>query len=152
MGRCVASLVALSVAFRVCASALGEAQAGEPMAVNVDYTVPVYSAKDVAVLAQGGAASEAGLHAKSSLRAGYLSDLPFAALSTDAGAGGAGSRKTVVTVHVPSPAGAAAALVADARAGAALLEQLAKAQDSQEQRFLDAAGGLTARVRHAGGA
>ena len=150
MGRCGASLVALCVAFRACASALGETQAGEPMSVNVDYTVPVFGAKDAAVLAQRGAVLDARLRAKSSLRSSHLSDSPFAALSVDASAGGMGS--AVVTVHVPSPAGAAAALVADARADAALLGQLAKAQDSQEQRFLGEVRKVAAQLRHAGGA
>ena len=46
------------------------------------------------------------------------------------------SQDTEVTVHVPSPVGTATTLLATARADVALLEQLAQAQDLQEQHFL----------------
>ena len=152
MGRRRASLVALCFAFCVCATALGETQAGEPIALNVDYTVPVYGAKDAAELAQRAVALEAGLRAKPSLRSSHLPGSAFAALSMDKHAGGANSGDTVVTVHVPSPANAATALVADARGDATILEQLANAQDSQEQRFLSEIRKVTAQFRHADGA
>ena len=152
MCRRCASLVALCLAFCVCATALGETQAGEPIALNVDYTVPVYGAKDAAELAQRAVALEAGLRAKPSLRASNLPESPFAALSMDNDGGGMGSRDTVVTLHVPSPANGATKSVADAKADAALLGQLANAQDSQEQRFLGELRKLSAEFRHSGGA
>ena len=62
------------------------------------------------------------------------------------------SQGTAVTVHVPSPSGTAAALLADARADAAFLEQLAKAQDLQEQRFLSDVGKATVQLHGVAGA
>ena len=152
MGRRCASLVAPCVVFCFCATALGETQAGEPLALNVDYMVPVYGARVAAMLARRAAAFESGLRAKPSLRSSRLPGSAFAALSMDKHAGGANSGDTVVTVHVPSPANAATALVADARGDATILEQLANAQGSQEQRFLSEIRKVTAQFRHADGA
>ena len=152
MGRRRASLVALCVAFCLCATAMGETQAGEPIALNVDYMVPAYGAKDAAMLAQRALALGAGLRAKPSLRASILPESHFAALSMDKYDGGESSRDTVVTVHVPSPANAATRLVADAKADAAMLKRLANAQDSQEQRFLSEFQKVSAELRHVSGA
>ena len=82
MSRVSAFLAALCFAFGARAIGLGESQAGEPMAVNVDYTVPAYGVRDVQSLAQRGASSTAQVHAKSlqSPRV-LLGDAPFAALS-----------------------------------------------------------------------
>ena len=137
MGLFSAFLAASCVAFGARAIGLGEAQAGEPMAVNVEYTVPVYGVRDVPSLEQRVAASGGKLHAKSPLSSRVpLAEAPFAALSESRVGRAEGSPDTVVTVHVPSPTGAATTLVANARADAAVLGQLAEAQDKQEQRFL----------------
>ena len=154
MVRCWVSFIVLYVSSRACAAGLGATQAGEPMAVNVDYDVPVYGARDAAMRVQRGVDLEAKLRATSSLRAvsglSRRSDLPFSAFSTRAGERDATSQGTVVTVHVPSPVGAAATLLADARADATVLEQLAKAQDLQEQRFLGEVRTVTLASRSAG--
>ena len=152
MARFSAFIAASCVAYGVRAIGLGEAQASEPMAVNVEYTVPVYGAKDVLSLAQRGAASGAKLQAKSLLSSrAPLAEASFAALSDGRVGGGKGSADTIVTVHVPSPIGVASTLVANARADAAVLGQIAEAQDKQEQRFLSEFGKLTTQLRPQGG-
>ena len=152
MSRLSAFLSALCFAFCANAIGLGESQAGEPMTVNVEYTVPVYGAKDVQSLAQRGAASSSKLHAKSMLSSKQsLAEAPFAALSEGRGVRGKSSSDTIVTVHVPSPAGAATTLIENARADASVLGQLAEAQDKQEQRFLSEIGKVTAQLRTQGG-
>ena len=156
MCRVFVAFLAFCVASRVCAAGLGAAQAGEPIALNVEYDVPVYGAKDAAVHVQRGLDLEAKLRAKSSLRAaagmGRARGLPFSALSMRAGEGDKGSHGTEVTVHIPSPTGAATTLLADVRADARMLEQLAQAQDLQEQRFLDEVGKATSQLLHNGDA
>ena len=152
MCRFSAILCALSCVFCANAIGLGESQAGEPMTVNVEYTVPAYGAKDVQSLAQRGVASSTKLHAKSVLSSRVpLAEAPFAALSEGRGARGKSSSDTIVTVHVPSPAGVETTLVANARADAAVLGQLAEAQDKQEQRFLHEVGKVTTQLRTQGG-
>ena len=138
MGRGIVSFIALCAASRVCALAMDAAQAGEPMTLNVDYDVPVYGEKDVAMRVQRNLDLEAKLRAKSSLRAtaGHIRDLPFSAFAARNRGRGMASQDTEVTVHVPSPAGTATTLLATARADVALLEQLAQAQDLQEQHLL----------------
>ena len=152
MGRFSAFVAALCFAFCVDAVALGESQAGEPMAVNVEYTVPVYSVKDVQSLTQRGALSGAHLHAKSLLSSsGLPQNAPFSALSEGRAGRGESSPDTIVTVHVPSPSSAATTLLANARADAAVLGQLAEAQDKQDQRFLSEVGWVSTQLRARGG-
>ena len=156
MGRGCVSFILLCVAFRAGAVAMGATQAGEPIAVNVEYDVPAFGAKDAAVRAQLGADFDAKLVTKSSLRAGaglgHRSGSPFSALALSAKDGDVAAQGTVVTVHVPSPSATAATLLAHARADAAFLEQLAKAQDLQEQRFLSDVGKATIQLHGVAGA
>ena len=156
MGRGCVSFILLCGAFRASAVGIGASQAGEPIAVNVEYDVPEFGAKDAAVRAQLGTDVDAKLRTKSSLRAGtglgHRSISPFSAFAMSANDEAAASQGTVVTVHVPSPSGAAVTLLADARADATLLEQLAKAQDLQEQRFLSDVGKATVQLRGVAGA
>ena len=151
----VVSFAAFYVAF-AGAAGLGATQAGEPMALNVDYDVPVYAAEDAAAYAQRGLDLEAKLQAKSSLRAtvdlGRSPGVPFSALSMRAPEADVGAHDTEVTVHVPSPTGAASILLADARGAAKTLKQLAQAQDLQEQRFLDEVGTFMSHSRNSGDA
>ena len=152
MHRNFVSIVAFCVAFRACAAGLGATQASEPMVLNVEYDVPVYVAKDAAAYVQRGLDLEAKLQAKSSLRAavglGRHQGLPFSALSMRTPEVDAEAHDTEVAVHVPSPTGSASSLLADARDGARMLEQLAQAQDMQEQRFLDEVGAFMSQWRH----
>ena len=152
MNRFSALVAAVCFAFGARAIGLGESQAGEPMTVNVDYTVPAYGVRDVQSLAQRGASSTAQVHAMSLQSSRVpLGDAPFAALSEGGTGRGESSSDTIVTVHVPSPTDAASTLIATARADAAVLGQLAEAQDKQEQRFLSEVGRVSTQLRAQGG-
>ena len=156
MRRSFVVFLALGVALCVSAAGTGASQAGEPVALNVEYDVPVYGAKDAAVRVQRGVDLETKLRAKSSLRVAAGSarsrDLPFSAFAMRAAERGVGSHDTEVTVHVPSPTGAASSSLADFKADAAFLEQLGQAQDLQEQRFLGELGKVATQLGNRGGA
>ena len=156
MCRSFLLFVALGVAICVSAIGAGATQAGEPIALNVEYDVPVYGAKDAAVLVQRGVDLESKLRTKSSLRAaassGHARGSPFSAFAMRAAEQGAGSHDTEVTVHVPSPTAAASTALSDLKADAAFLEQLARAQDLQEQRFLGEVEKVAGLLGNKGGA
>ena len=107
MCRGYVSLILLCAASRIGAVGIGASQAGEPIAVNVEYDVPEFGSKDAAVRAQLGSDLEAKLTTKSSLRAGagHRSGSPFSAFALRASDGDVVSQGTAVTVHVPSPSG-----------------------------------------------
>ena len=151
MHQFVFACVAVCLAYGADAIGLGATQAGEPMAVNVDYDVPVYGAMDAAARAQRGLDLEAKLRAKSSLRSiasmDVSSSVPFSALAMRAAEEDMERRDAVVTVHVPSASGAGITALAEVKADASLLEHLAQAQDVQEQKFLDEVEKVTGHLR-----
>ena len=156
MCRVFVACVAVCLVSGADAIGLGATQAGEPMAVNVDYDVPVYGAMDAAVRAQRGLDLEAKSRAKSSLRSiaslDGSSSVPFSALAMRGRGGDTDAHDAVVTVHVPSPTDAGTTALAEVRANARLLEHLAEAQDLQEQRFLDEIEKVTGQLGRRGGA
>lgn len=154
MRRSFVLYVSLGVAACVSAAGAGAAQAGEPLALNVEYDVPVYGATDAAVRVQRGVDLEAKVRAKSSFRAVAGSDRsrhsPFSALAMRAAEPDVGSNDAEVTVHVPSPTAGANTALADFKADAAILLQLARAQDLQEQRFVGQLQTVENELKHGG--
>ena len=138
MSRAVRALVcSLAVTVAYCQDVL---QAGEPIAVNVEYDVPVHGPVDAA--ARSGPAVSL-MHARQQRaalrgRAGRV----FSALAGSRSTFGANGDHTVVAVHVPPAIGDASALNSE-ESQARVLMQLAQEQELQEQQLLASLDRLT---------
>ena len=138
MSRAVRALVcSLAVTVAYCQDVL---QAGEPIAVNVEYDVPVHGPVDAA--ARSGPAVSL-MHARQQRaalrgRAGRV----FSALAGSRGTFGANGDHTVVAVHVPPAIGGASAFNSE-ESQAHVLMQLAQEHELQEQQLLASLDRLT---------
>ena len=133
--RAVVCSLALTVAY--CQDVL---QAGEPIAVNVEYDVPVHGPVDAAALSGPAISMMPARQQGAALRG--RAGRAFSALVGSRGTFGAHGGHTVVAVHVPPAIGDASALNSE-ESQAHVLMQLAKEQELQEQQLLASLDRLT---------